>query len=47
MIAGTLLAWAAVMTYKCPCARVMSCHKMELFLTVGGAGALIAYDNAG
>lgn len=44
-IAALLLAYAAYITYKCPCARVCSCHLPHFFLSVGGASAIVLYDN--
>ena len=40
-----LLAYATYLTVHCPCRHLMSCHKKELFLTLGGALTIIAYDN--
>jgi hypothetical protein len=44
-VAAALLAYASYMTFKCPCAKVMSCHLPEFFLSVGGATAIVLYDN--
>ena len=44
-IAAALLLYASYMTYKCPCNRIMSCHKLTYFLTVGGATAIVLNDN--
>lgn len=44
-IAAALLAYGAYMTYKCPCERIMSCHKLTYLLSVGGASLLVWHDN--
>lgn len=45
MVAAALLAYAAYLTWKCPCPKIMSCHLPQYFLTVGGATAIILHDN--
>ena len=44
-LAAVMLLYAAYLTNKCPCARIMSCHKNEFFLLVGGATAIVVHDN--
>ena len=45
VIAAALLVVAAYKTLWCPCVRIMSCHKMLYFLTVGGATLIVLDDN--
>jgi len=45
VIAAALLVVAAYKTLRCPCVRIMSCHKMLYFLTVGGATLIVVNDN--
>ena len=44
-IAAMMLAYAAWITYKCPCERVVSCHLKHYFLSVGLATAIVVNDN--
>ncbi len=44
-VAAALLLYAAWLTYKCPCKRIMGCHKLSYFLSVGGATAIVLNDN--
>jgi hypothetical protein len=39
------MAYATWIAAKCPCKRTLSCHLREFFLSVGAAGALVAYEN--
>ena len=45
ILAAGLLAYASILAWRCPCARVLSCHLPELFLSVGGAVAIVVNDN--
>ena len=40
-----LLAYATYITAVCPCEKTLSCHLSHFFLSVGGATALIVYEN--
>lgn len=44
-VAAALIAYAAWLTWKCPCEKTMSCHLPHYFLAVGGATAIILNDN--
>ena len=44
-IAAALLVYAAYLTWKCPCRRIISCHWSHYFLSVGTATSIILYDN--
>ena len=46
-VAALLLAYAALVTLKCPCKRLNGCHKKEFLLSVGGASALVLHDWCG
>lgn len=41
---ASLLAYASYIVFKCPCRRIVSCHKPHFFLSVGGATALVVHD---
>ena len=45
LLATGLLAYATIITAKCPCTKVNGCHKKEFFLSTGAAIAAIAYEN--
>ena len=40
-----LLGYATYITAICPCPKTLSCHQKHFFLSVGGAAALVAYEN--
>lgn len=40
-----LLLYATYITAICPCHRTLSCHKEHFFLSVGGATAMVVYEN--
>ena len=44
-VAAALLAYAAWITFKCPCAKAVSCHLPHYFLSVLGSVAIVAHDN--
>ena len=44
-VAALALAYAAIVTWKCPCGRVNHCHLPHFVLSVGLATGIIAYDN--
>ena len=43
-LAALLLAYAAYITLKCPCARINKCHVPHFFLSVGVATAIVVND---
>jgi hypothetical protein len=44
-LATAALAYATYLTAKCPCARIMSCHKWPFVLSIGLGGGIVLYDN--
>ena len=43
--AAVLMFNAAYLTWICPCNKLLACHKMAFGASVGGAAAIIVYDN--
>lgn len=43
-LAAGLLAYASYLVAKCPCVRIISCHKTEFFLSVGAGVGLVVHD---
>jgi hypothetical protein len=43
--ASLLLAYAAYITYTCPCAKLNKCHFASYFGAVGLATSIVLYDN--
>ena len=44
-IAAALLAYAAYITYNCPCRKINGCHWRPFLLSVGVGSAIVVYDN--
>ena len=44
-VVASLLAYAAVIAYRCPCRKTISCHLKPFFGAVGAAVAITVYDN--
>lgn len=45
-IVTALMAYATWLAYKCPCKKTLGCHLDAFFLSIGTAGALVAYENS-
>jgi hypothetical protein len=45
VIVAGLLTYATYITVICPCVKTLSCHQKHFFLSVGGAAALVAFEN--
>lgn len=43
-VAALLLAYATVLVWRCPCAKILSCHLSPFILSVAGALTVIAMD---
>lgn len=45
VLASAALAYAAAITYHCPCARINGCHKRSFILAMVVGGGIVLYDN--
>ena len=44
-VVASLLAYATYITATCPCSKTLSCHLPHIYLSAGGALALVYYEN--
>jgi hypothetical protein len=45
VIVTGLLGYATLITIKCPCRKLLSCHLKHFFLTTALAQAIVVYYN--
>lgn len=43
-VSTSALLYAAYLSYKCPCTKLMSCHNTEFAAAIGVSVAAVAYD---
>jgi len=45
LVVASLMAYATILAWYCPCPKVLSCHLPHFFFAVGTASALVLHEN--